>query len=144
METDELENYKRLLKLALKDKWLGINAVTTDANQLVWIRHDGKPVGFFTPKLESDGRYRTGTIFIEPKFRGKGLASNTVKAYFDDGDKSGRAWIEPTNHASQSIYKRAGFYKSGRITHSKTTSRMFEEWVNKPYPPLSMLRSLGW
>lgn len=141
---DNKAEAKRLIELALKDPRLGRPALTADINQLEWIYHDGKPVGFFTPKLESDGRYRTGTIFIEPSQRGKGLATDVVKKYFEDGDKPGRAWIEPSNVASQTIFKRAGFYKSGRITNSKATSRMFEEWVNKPIPPLVSRPVLGW
>lgn len=141
---DNKAEAKRLIELALKDPRLGRAALTADVKQLEWIYLDDKPVGFFTPKLESDGRYRTGTIFIEPSHRGKGLASEVVKKYFEEGDKAGRAWIEPTNIASQTIFKRAGFYKSGRITHSKATPRMFEEWVNKPIPPLVSRPVLGW
>lgn len=135
---------KRLIEMALKDPRLGPSAVTLDATQLKWIMWNDAPIGFYTPKLESDGRYRTGTIYLDPAYRGKGHAYLEVKGYFEDGDKPGRAWIEPTNKPSQNLYKRAGFYKSGRITHSKTTSRMFEEWINKPMPPLVSKPVLGW
>lgn len=136
---------KRLIDLALKDPRLGPSAVTTDPDQLFWVYDDHKKkVGFFTPKKEPDGRYRTGTIFIEPSERGKGYGSNAVNSFFNEADMPGRAWIEPTNIPSQTIFKKAGFYKSGRHTMSKTTPRLFEEWINRPEPPLVSRPVLGW
>lgn len=136
---------KRLIDLALKDPRLGPSAVTTDPDQLVWVYDDNKKkVGFFTPKKEPDGRYRTGTIFIEPSERGKGYGSYAVNSFFNGATTPGRAWIEPTNIPSQTIFKKAGFYKSGRHTMSKTTPRLFEEWINRPEPPLVSRPVLGW
>lgn len=135
---------KRLIELALKDPHLGPAAVTTDASKLTWIMWNDQPIGFYTPKLESDGRWRTGTIYVEPAYRGKGHAYLEVKAFFEEEDRPGRAWIEPSNKSSQNLYRRAGFYKSGRVTHSKATPRMFEEWINKPMPPLVSRPVLGW
>lgn len=134
----------RLIHMALKDPFLGPAAVTEDPTQMKWIMWNDRPIGFYVPKQEADGRYRTGTIYIDPAYRGKGHAYMEVKGFFDEGKKPGRAWIEPGNRASQSLYKRAGFYKSGRVTTPKGSHRMFEEWVNQPTPPLTLHRSLGW
>ena len=135
---------QRIIDMALKDPHLGPAAIAKDASEIKWIIWNDEPIGFYAPKLEPDGRWRTGTIFIEPAYRGKRHAAFEVEAFFENGAKPGRAWIEPTNKPSQNLYKRAGFYKSGRIVNSKTTSRMFEEWINKPMPPLVSRPTLGW
>lgn len=118
---------KRLLDLAMKDEFLGPKALEHHLDNMTFIRYNEKNVGFMIPFKDADGRYRAGSIYIEPKYRKLGLASTHMSQYFKN--RRGRAWIEPTNKASQKTFKNAGFYKTDRTQKGKS-GKLFEEWVN--------------
>jgi RimJ/RimL family protein N-acetyltransferase len=69
-------------------------------------------VGFATPRQDPDQVWRMGAIYVTPAWRGRGLVAAAI-AEFMRG-KSGRAFIDTENVASQRAYSRAGF----RLTKS--------------------------
>lgn len=107
--TPEIE---RLIEASTHDRFLGDIAKHKNPRLLVLFQYEGAPAGFAIPRKDSDGRYRTGPIFVLPHFRRKGIAQAFVKDYFKD--KKGRAYIEPDNRPSQALYESAGFAKSGK------------------------------
>lgn len=121
------EDAKRLIALAEKDKFLGPEALKHHMDNISMIRYQDKNVGFMVPFRESDGRYRSGTIYIEPKYRNLGLATTHLSQWFKN--RRGRAWIEPDNKASQKTFKNAGFYRTGK-TQKAESGKVFEEWIN--------------
>lgn len=125
------EDADRLIALAMKDPFLGPAALENHMENISMIQYQGKNVGFMVPFREDDGRYRAGTIFIEPEYRNKGLATTHISEWFRN--RRGRAWIEPTNKGSQKTFKNAGFYKTGRTQKGKS-GKTFEEWVNNGIP----------
>jgi predicted acetyltransferase len=82
-----------------------------DARRIVFLLDDDV-VGFMTPREEDrfgEGRWRTGAIFVDKKFRGKGIAQEAIKDFFSK--KKGYAWISNKNTSSQKAFYNAGFYK---------------------------------
>lgn len=132
-ETED-EAKHRLYTLAYSDPFLGGESLKPGIKgmQLITLP-SGEHVGFVMPMAGTAGYSRVGSIYIEPKYRGKGIAGKFVAEYFKD--KPGQAWIRPTNKPSQGTFYSAGFYKSGRTTNAN--GKLYEEWVNKP-------RMLGW
>lgn len=130
----ESEAKQRLFALAHDDPFLGAESLKPgiEGMQLITLP-TGEHVGFVMPMKGTAGYFRVGSIYIEPRYRGKGHAGRFVAEYFKD--KPGQAWIRPTNRPSQQTFYSAGFYKSGRTTNAN--GKLYEEWVNKP-------RMLGW
>lgn len=114
-----------------KDPFLGDIASTKRITDVVGFYVDGKAVGFAIPRRDSDGRYRTGAIYITPNERKKGYAKQYLILYFQN--KAGRAYIEPSNTASQSLFASVGFTKSGKTL--KADNDLFEEWLLNPQSP---------
>lgn len=84
---------------------------TRDAkNKRVIIHHEGEAVGFYTP-YKSGKHWRTGTIYIAPEHRGKGIGTKVITDFFSK-KKYGKAYIEPTNLRSMGAFKNAGFKES--------------------------------
>jgi len=135
------EDADRLVALAMKDEFLGPKALERHMDNLTMIQFKGKNVGFMVPFKEADGRYRAGSIYIEPEYRNKGLATTHISEWFRN--RRGRAWIEPKNAASQKIFKQAGFYKTGRTQKGKS-GRTFDEWVNNGMPATNGAAVWGW
>lgn len=118
----------RLLDMAMHDPFLGPASLTVDITKLELIRlSDGTAAGFIMPMKGDRGYQRVGSIYIEPKWRGKGIAEDYVRLFFKD--KPGQAWIRPTNIPSQKTFQSAGFYRTGRTT--KANGNLYEEWVNR-------------
>jgi RimJ/RimL family protein N-acetyltransferase len=65
------------------------------------------PVGFFIPRREN-GYWRSGTVYLDPKYRGRGIMCQILKPFFDS-HMPAVAWIADANAASQSLYTRLGF-----------------------------------
>lgn len=126
-EPDEAAKW-RLLDMAMHDPFLGPAALTVDITKLELIRlSDGTAAGFIMP-MKGNGNYqRVGSIYIEPKWRGKGLARDFVIDYFKD--KPGQSWIRPENKPSQGTFKAAGFFKTGKTLIAN--GKLYEEWVNQ-------------
>lgn len=129
MKQEHIEDKQRLLSLAMTDPFLGPESLKLGIEGMELITlPTGEAVGFVMP-MKGNGQYqRLGSIFIEPKWRGKGIAQKFTIEYFKD--KPGQAWIRPTNRPSQQTFKAAGFYKTGRTTTAN--DKLYEEWVNKP------------
>lgn len=69
-------------------------------------------VGFMTPREENrfgEGRWRTGAIFVDQKFRGRGIAQQAIEDFFKD--RKGYAWISNKNISSQAAFSKAKFTK---------------------------------
>ena len=118
----------RLLDMAMNDPFLGPAALPVDINELeLIITKNGEYAGFITP-MKGGGNYRrVGSIFVDPKFRGKGVARDFVVDYFKD--KPGQSWIRPDNKPSQGTFKAAGFFKTGKTQIAN--GKLYEEWVNQ-------------
>jgi GNAT superfamily N-acetyltransferase len=103
---------QKLLDHSTKDKFLGDIVNHKKLTNLVVFYYNDKLVGFAIPRRESDGYHRTGPIYVEPAYRGKGIAKQFVKEHF--ADKKGRSYIDDRNAASQAVYKHAGFKKTNK------------------------------
>lgn len=80
-----------------------------DERRIAFLLED-EVVGFMTPRKEDrfgGDRWRTGAIFVDPKFRGKRIAPAAMKQFFKD--KKGYAWISKENTSSQNAFRLAGF-----------------------------------
>lgn len=85
---------------------------------------DGQLVGFAIPR--KDGQvYRTGPIYVTPKYRRRGVAAGFVLTYFKG--RRGRAWIDDKNEASKALYTKAGFKPTDRKTSDHTG--YYTEWL---------------
>lgn len=111
----------KLIEESDHDKWL--EGAAKEKLEPKWDRThyttfwlDGQPVGFSMPRQESNGRWRTGPIFVAPLYRGKGIAGSFIKAFFVG--KKGLAYIEPMNVASISTFKAAGFVKTPKVLNA--------------------------
>ena len=84
-----------------------VSIITIEEDQLV---------GFYKPRKVTSGDYkdyyRSGPIFIKPKYRGKGYAKEALDDYFEN--KKGMCWISDKNTNSQRLYKSIGFKKSNK------------------------------
>lgn len=107
-ESDHDQWLEGAAKEKLEPKWNRSHYTT------FWL--DGRPVGFAMPRQESNGRWRTGPIFVTPLYRGKGIAGNFIQQFFVG--KKGLAYIEPMNVASISTFKAAGFVKTPKVLHA--------------------------
>jgi RimJ/RimL family protein N-acetyltransferase len=77
----------------------------------VGIHHEGELVGFFTPRKQGNA-WRTGTIYVSPEHRGKGIGTKTITDFFKDKEH-GLAYVEPGNKGSMGAFKKAGFKEQG-------------------------------
>lgn len=85
-----------------------------DRKNRVPIRYEGDTVGFYTPYKTSLG-WRTGTIYVHPDYRGKGIGTKAIQDFFVN-KKNGMAYIEPDNLASMAAFIKAGFKEKKRKT----------------------------
>lgn len=112
-----------LLQEAVKDKWLGVMALSLDASVVrVGIYKDKNLVGFFTPRVQvykDVSRDKSGTIYIQPKYRRKGIATEALNLFFADKTR-GISYVEHGNTASLKTYLKLGFYKEDVFQHPKT------------------------
>lgn len=115
----------RMIEESTRDPFLGDIATTKKLTDVVAFYVGRQLVGFAIPRRDSDGRYRTGAIYITPSERKKGYAKLFLQAYFKD--KRGRAFIEPSNLASQKLFSSVGFTRSGKKV--TVESELFEEWL---------------
>ena len=107
------DKFEDLIEEAAQDKYLGDFVYTRKREDFVGFWSGKKLVGFAVPRKDSDGRYRTGAIFVTPDRRRDGIAAAFVKQYFEN--KKGRAYVNPENAASVALYTSAGFHKSGKV-----------------------------
>lgn len=120
---------KRLFWMAMDDPFLGPPSLKSGVEGMRLITlPSGEHAGFIMPMAGSGKYQRVGTIYIDPKYRGKGVGRDFVTHYFKD--KFGQSWIRRDNKPSQNTFKAAGFYKTGRT--STVNGNFYEEWVNKP------------
>lgn len=73
------------------------------------IHHENSLVGFHAPYVGNDGYQRVGPLYIDPSYRGKGIAFNYIKEFLDG--KKAKARIHEGNLASQKVFERTGFKK---------------------------------
>lgn len=120
---------KRLFDMAMRDQFLGSAALTSHLENIQPIVYKGHTVGFAVPFREEDGYWRTGSIYIEPAFRRKGIAHVWIEEFMEG--KAGRAWIDPRNASSIAAYTAAGFTKSGRRVKSEISGNWFDEYLTE-------------
>ena len=102
-----------ILKKAARDPFLGNFIYGKKLTDMILFISEGILVGFAIPRKDSDGHYRTGPIYVEPSARGKGIAGEFVKSYFEK--RKGRSWIEKKNVASQKTFESAGFRRTNKV-----------------------------
>lgn len=102
-----------LLRKSTYDPYLGDIALNKDPKDIVEIRHGRTLVGFAIPRQDSDKRWRTGPIFIDPKYQGKGYGGRWIKEFFKG--RKGRAYINPDNGASIAVFTKAGFKETPKV-----------------------------
>lgn len=120
---------RRLVELAMRDPYLGAPALKNHMENITPLMYKGHTVGFAVPFRETDGYWRTGSIYIEPAFRKKGIAHEWIESFMEG--KAGRAWIDPRNASSIAAYTAAGFTKSGRRVKSPETGNWFDEYLTE-------------
>ena len=110
-----------LLKEASEDPELHKWSVPTDEHEVRMGIYDGDElIGFFSPvSQEYDGHtyWRTGTIYIAPRFRKKGHAAAAIDAFFEL-HPYGLAHVRKDNFASMMTYTKCGFHSRGSFVHS--------------------------
>ena len=129
-----------LFDQALKDRFLGPEALKNNLANIVPLTYEGKTVGFSIPFKEMDDYWRTGSIYVDPKYRGKDVAGKFIREF--SKDKLVRAWIEPANYPSQKAFKGAGFRNTGRKTH--VGNKVFEEWISRTATLVRAAKVLTW
>lgn len=102
---------RKLLLEANKDKDIeGYVHPNKNINRVA-IHKDGEVVGFFTPR-EENGYHRVGALYVQPQYRGQGLASNAIRDYMSD--KKSKVLIEDANIASIKAHLKAGYAKGNK------------------------------
>lgn len=114
-----------LLEKASNDPFLGDFIYSKKLQDTQVFCVNGTPVGFIIPRVDSDGRARSGPVFIDPLYRKKGYAEKFLSQFFKD--KKGRAFIEPNNLASQRTFSKVGFKQSEKIL--KSSDGTFYEYL---------------
>lgn len=102
----------RLVRDATKDPQLGEFILQKKLSSIRVFYYNDIPVGFAIPRRESDGRYRTGPIYVNPRYRHKGVAKAFVAEYFSG--RPGRCYIEPHNIASIRLFTSCGFRRTSK------------------------------
>ena len=119
-------NITELIKGANTEAFLcGVNIVFAD---VVLIYLNREAVGFACPHVDSKGFHRCGPIYIAPKYRNKGAASEFVSKYFTT--RSGRAFIDDRNKTSIQVFTNAGFTKTGKTHIDAKTGDLLHEYTN--------------
>lgn len=136
---DQVE-LKRLIGLAMEDPFLGPAALKNHMENVVLIEHEGKPVGFAVPFVERFGIWRTGSIYIQPEYRGKGLAKRFITEF--SRGKPVRAWIEPSNVSSIRAFTESGFRRTGQKAYAG--NKPFDEYVTKEVSSINGSKVLNW
>lgn len=104
---------QKLLNKAEADEFLTGYVHPDKVKSRTAISHKGKTVGFMTPREVSKkgkwkGVWRTGAIYVDPKYRGKGVASKAIKDFYKDG-KKGMVRVDVNNASSRKAFEKAGF-----------------------------------
>lgn len=120
------KDLKKILDAAASDPFLGSFIYSKKLKDMVLFVYNGKLVGFAIPRKDSDGHYRTGPIFVDGQYRGKGIAKEFISQYFQG--KKGRAWIEKTNKASQATFTSAGFKNTNKV-HVDSDGTVLYEYI---------------
>lgn len=96
----------------------------------VLIHNGGELVGFYSP-YKSGKYWRTGTIYVKPEHRGKGIGTKVINDFFSQKEH-GLAYIEPTNLGSLGAFKKAGFKEAKR--------KIFWQEENEPTEYIQMVK----
>lgn len=129
-----------LFNKALKDPFLGPAALKLHLENITPLYFEGKVVGFSVPFQEPDGYWRTGSIYVLPEYRGKGVAADFIRA-FRQGKRM-RAWIEPKNASSIRAYKAAGFLPTAKRAYAG--AKPFDEYTVEARDSERMSKMLDW
>lgn len=113
--------YEMLLDAEMDKNLQGV--VLSRKGQQVSIVANNTVVGFLTPRKDGD-YWRTGAIYIVPKYRNNRYGAAAVVSFFSDKQK-GLSLIEPDNYPSQRAFASAGFKHTRDITHDGT---VFQIW----------------
>jgi hypothetical protein len=93
----------------------------------VGIMHEGECVGWHAPRQDKGG-WRVGAIYIDPQFRGRGIAGSVVRDFLSDKDAADVP-IRVGNESSERMFSSAGFVPTGReIVHEGETLH----WWTRP------------
>jgi dTDP-4-amino-4,6-dideoxy-D-galactose acyltransferase len=77
------------------------------------LRHQGRPIGFFTVKYEPNGSARFRLVGIDSRYRSRGLALAHLRLCLRELAANGVKYVQVTtqgrNYAAQRLYQKAGF-----------------------------------
>ncbi len=109
----QAQEFSEILKKASEDKYLqGEDDILDEASvKKVIVLDDSTVAGFFSPtrtSMKAKRYWRAGALFLDDKFRGKGLMTEVLKKFFADHNP-GIAWIADSNKSSISLFSRLGF-----------------------------------
>jgi len=126
----EDDRIRELIRMASKDRFLGESVLEEPDSNMHLIYHEGELAGLAWVKRKSDGYYQTDSIFVDPKYRGKGVAVGFLTIFYMN--KKGRAWIESDNHASIAVFTKAGFKKKiGGSKKGHLIDREFDQYIKE-------------
>lgn len=125
---------KAIVEDAVKDPELGPIVKRRLITTALCLVDDDAIIGFAIPRKDSDGRYRSGPIYIRPEYRRRGLATVLLRQIFHD--VKARAMIAETNIASQRTFEGLGFRRTGKVIYPDGKER-YEEWIKNPLTPAS-------
>jgi RimJ/RimL family protein N-acetyltransferase len=111
------EVIEQLLTESATDPHLkGLRKLST--SDIVPIYYSRRPVGFYAPTQAIDGSPRMGRIYVEPDYRGKGIA---FRAALDFQQKNpDMVWFsEQTNTPSIELARKLGLKYQGRARGNK-------------------------
>ena len=92
---------QHLRQLAANDKYLG-DIVNDRITAHIVLYKNNLPIAFAVPRQDTDGRYRSGPIFVHPNHRNEQAGKRLLNYIFNH--KSGRAFIEKDNTASKALF----------------------------------------
>lgn len=119
-----------LLSLAKADPEIGPYLLKPELYRAIKVGDEF--VGTIRKDASAEGA-KIGSIFISPKYRGKGYASLAIEEAL--GEKAGFAFISPTNTASQNTFAKLGFTKGASKTFSD--GEVLDIWQRGPTATIS-------
>jgi L-amino acid N-acyltransferase YncA len=140
LSTESNSTVDTLIANAMKEKFLGPASLNKHMENLVVIESNGKPVGFYIPFQEKDGVWRTGSIYLLPEYRGRGIAKDVIAKFAKE--RRVRAWIERGNTASVRAFTAAGLAGTGR--RLLVNGKHFDEYVTLEESLERNTRILSW
>ena len=89
-------------------------------------------VGFLTPREASPNKWTIDSIYIDPKFRDKDIASQALILFFAKRQAS-EIDIDVNDVITHQIFGKAGFVHNPKVYVNNKTGLMYNKWHRNPY-----------